>query len=374
MSDFKLVCPCLLGLEGIVAEDLRNNGLTGVTPENGKVIFDGTPENIVRSNLTCRYGERIQILLGSFEARSFEELFQGVKALDWADFIGKEDVFPVKGRSLSSQLSSVPDCQAIIKKAVVEKLKEKYHVDWFPETGSLYQIQFLILKDKVSIMLDTSGMGLHKRGYRKNGVEAPIKETLAAAMVKLARVRPDGNFIDPFCGSGTILIEAATYALNIAPGIKRHFAAEKWKFIAPKLWDEGRTRIRDEINRTASFTATGYDIDPEAVALTLDNAKKAGVAPRIKASVRDIKDFRPEGEYGCVVCNPPYGERLLDVAAAEEIYKTMGEVFTRQRGWSYTVISPDESFEKIFGAEADRRRKLYNGMIKCQVYMYFKYK
>ena len=372
MPDFELVCPCVLGVEGIVAEDLRNNGLQNVRAENGRVVFDGSPEAIVRANLTCRYAERVQILLKTFTATSFEELFQGVKSIPWQDYIGKKDVFPVKGRSLSSTLSSIPDCQKIIKKAVVEKLKEKYSIDWFEESGSLYQIQFLILKDKVSIMLDTSGAGLHKRGYRKNSAEAPIKETLAAVMAKLARVRPDGNFIDPFCGSGTIMIEAATYALNIAPGIKRRFAAENWNLINKKEWNDQRERVHDEIRKNAEFQGVGYDIDPQAVELALENAKKAGVSKRIRVQKRDIKDFTIDNEYGCVICNPPYGERLLDLNEARELYKTMGKVFERQRGWGYTVISPDDEFEKIFGRTADRRRKIYNGMIKCQVYMYYK--
>lgn len=267
---------------------------------------------------------------------------------------------------------SVPDCQAIIKKAVVESLKETYKLEHFPETGANYQIQFLIMKDKVSIMLDTSGAGLHKRGYRKNSNEAPIKETLAAVMAKLSRVRTDGTLIDPFCGSGTILIEGAMLAMHIAPGLRRHFAAEKWKAVPGNIWDNERIAAKALERRDEGFLAFGYDIDPEAVRLTLENAKKAGVAQYISAEVRDIKDFSNDGPFGCVICNPPYGERLLDVKTAEDIYKTMGRVFTSKRGWSYAAISPDERFETCFGKKADRRRKLYNGMIRCQYYMYFK--
>lgn len=372
MKDFDLVCPCLLGVEGLVAENLRENGMTNVRPENGRVVFDGSPEAIVRANIVSRYAERVQILLKTFTATTFEELFQGVKSIPWADYIGRNDAFPVKGRSLSSALSSIPNCQSIIKKAVVEKLKETYHMDWFREEGPVYQIQFLILKDKVSIMLDTSGPGLHKRGYRKNSTEAPIKETLAAVMAKLARVRSDGTFYDPFCGSGTILIEASTLALNIAPGIRRRFAAEKWGFIDSKIWDDERARAHDLIKKDAEFTATGFDIDPQAVELTLENARKAGIRKKVNAYQADIKDFNRLTEYGCVVTNPPYGERLLDIRTAQEIYHTMGEVFERQRGWGYTIISPDEDFERLFGRTADRRRKVYNGMIKCQIYMYYK--
>lgn len=369
---YELVCPCLLGVEGLVAEDLRENGLENVRAENGRVLFSGTEEDIVRANLTCRYGERILILLGSFPAFSFEELFQGVKSIPWEDYIGIRDAFPVKGRSLSSKLASVPSCQSIIKKAVVERLREKYGTGWFEESGAVYQIQFLIMKDKVSIMLDTSGQALHKRGYRKHSTEAPIRETLAAAMAKLSRVRSDANFIDPFCGSGTVLIESALYAFRIAPGIKRKFAAESWKQISPRIWEIQRERVHDEIRRDATFFGRGYDLDPAAVELATENARKAGIAKKVKIEQRDIKDFVLDGQYGCVTCNPPYGERLLDVRQAREIYQTMGKVFERTRGWNYTVISPDEEFEKYFGRMADRKRKLYNGMIKCQVYQFYK--
>ena len=221
-------------------------------------------------------------------------------------------------------------------------------------------------------MLDTSGAGLHKRGYRKNSNEAPIKETLAAVMAKLSRVRTDGTLIDPFCGSGTILIEGAMLAMHIAPGLRRHFAAEKWKAVPGNIWDNEHIAAKALERRDEGFLAFGYDIDPEAVRLTLENAKKAGVAQYISAEVRDIKDFSNDGPFGCVICNPPYGERLLDVKTAEDIYKTMGHVFTPKRGWSYAAISPDERFETCFGKKADRRRKLYNGMIRCQYYMYFK--
>lgn len=372
MPDFELVCPCLLGVEGLVAEDLRDNGLQNVRPENGRVLFDGSPEAIARANLTCRYAERVLILLKTFQATTFEELFQGVRSIPWHEYIGCADAFPVKGRSLTSKLSSVPDCQAIIKKAIVEKLKENYNVSWFEESGAVYQVQFLIMKDQVSVMLDTSGVGLHKRGYRKKSTVAPIRETLAAVLAKLARVRSDGNFIDPFCGSGTILIEAASYALNIAPGIKRSFAAEAWNIIDKKIWETQRERVNDEIKRDAVFHGTGYDIDPNAVELALLNAKKAGIAKKVEVKQRSIDDFALDNEYGCVVCNPPYGERLLDAEQARKLYRTMGNVFERRHGWSYTVISPDEDFEKLFGRQADKRRKLYNGMIKCQAYMYFK--
>lgn len=372
MQDFKLVCPCLLGIEGLVSDELKQMGAQNVAPENGRVLFDGSDEMLARVNIGSRFAERVLVQVGSFPARSFEELFQGVKALPWERWIGKNDAFPVKGRSLNSKLASLPDCQSIIKKAVVERLKQKYKVGWFEESGPLVQLQFLIMKDQVSLMIDTSGAGLHKRGYRANSTEAPIKETLAAAMVYLSRVRSDANFIDPFCGSGTILIEAALYALRIAPGLQRHFSAEAWNTMDQTVWAREKERAQSLVRRDASFEAHGYDIDGAAVSLTLENARKAGVIAHVHAEKRTVDAFSPEGEYGCVICNPPYGERLLDLRSAEELYRTMGRVFVQKHGWSYSIISPDETFEECYGRKADRRRKLYNGMIKCQYYMYFK--
>ncbi len=372
MSDFQLVCPCLFGLEGPLADELRKMGAENVDPQNGRVVFSGTDEMLVRANLCSRYAERVQVLMGVFPAQSFEELFQGVKALPWERWIGKADAFPVNGSCLSSKLASVPDCQAIIKKAVVERLKGKYSVSWFEETGEPRRIHFLILKDTVSVMIDTTGQGLHKRGYRANAAEAPIRETLAAAMVYFSRVRHDANFIDPFCGSGTILVEAALAAQNIAPGVSRRFAAENWDAAGTAIWKRERERARSLETRDTGFQAKGYDIDPAAVALARDNAAKAGVSDCVRVENRGVADFREEGEYGCVICNPPYGERLLNLRSAEELYRTMGGVFLPRRGWSYSIITPDETFEKCFGRKAARRRKLYNGMIRCQYYMYFR--
>lgn len=365
-------CPCLMGIEGLVAEELRDMGCGNVRAENGRVLFDGDMQTAARVNINSRFAERVQILLGTFRATTFEELFTNVKALPWENLIAKADEFPVSGSSLSSQLHSVPDCQAIIKKAIVERLKQKYHVTWFEETGPLHRVRFIIMKDTVSMMIDTSGEGLHKRGYRKNSTEAPIKETLAAAIAKLARVRSDGNVIDPFCGSGTLLIEAALLARNMAPGINRHFTAEKWLDYPKKIWTEERERALSLVKADADIHCSGYDIDPEAIKLTLENAKKAGVSDRVSAELRDIQDFASDAQYGCVICNPPYGERLLDKRGASDLYRTMGKVFMFRRGWSYSVITADDDFEKLFGKRADKRRKLYNGMLRCQLYMYFK--
>lgn len=369
---FQMVAPCLLGLEGLVADELRFMGMKNVQPENGRVIFEGSYADMARANIGSRYSERILVLLNTFSAYTFEDLFQGVLAVPWEEWLDKEAAFPVKGRSLSSKLASVPDCQKIIKKAVVERMKRHYRVDWFAETGTPHQIQFLILKDKVSIMLDTSGMGLHKRGYRENATMAPIKETLAAAMADLSHVRPHSRVIDPFCGSGTILIEAALKALKIAPGLRRRFAAERWSCVPAEAWRQERESAQNQIDRNAEFQAYGYDIDPDAIRLTEENARKAGVGARIHLMQRDIRDFSEDLEKAAIICNPPYGERLLDMEQSRELYKIMGEKFYKRDGYSYSIISPDDRFEDMFGRPADKRRKLYNGMIKCQVYMYFK--
>ena len=283
----------------------------------------------------------------------------------------EKDRFPVKGWSINSKLTSVPDCQSIVKKAAVERLKEKYGISWFEETGELFQLQFSILKNEVTVMLDSSGVGLHKRGYRKTAMEAPIKETLAAGIVDLARIKPDSVLLDPFCGSGTFLIEGATKAMNIAPGINRRFVSENWQSIPQSVWREERQRCFDLIRRDASFTAYGSDIDPESILLSEHNAKKAGVSSRIKFKRADVADFESSVQNGTLICNPPYGERLLDIKQAEEIYKTMGKQFLPSM-LNYYIITPHDQFEKLFGRPATKRRKLYNGMIKCQLYMYFK--
>lgn len=372
MQNLKYVAPCLFGVEGIAAGELERMGALNVRAENGRVCFEGDESILARANICSRFSERICINVGEFEAHSFEELFEKVKRLPWEEFIGEKDAFPVNGYSLNSDLFSIPDCQSIIKKAIVERLKTKYKISWFEETGAEYKIRFSILKNMVTMMIDTSGNGLHKRGYRKNSNDAPLKETLAAAMCDTARIFPDTKLYDPFCGSGTILIEAALMAQKQAPGLRRFFAAERFSFIDEKVWRNERTRAQDLILHNIDFRAVGYDIDPEAVRLTNENAEKAGVAKYVRAELGDIKDFKlPEGR-SLVITNPPYGERLLDIKQAEALYKTMGEVFAREQGKKYFVISPDDDFEKIFGRTADKRRKLYNGMIKCQLYMYFK--
>lgn len=372
MNDINFSAPCLFGLEGICANELKYNGIDNVKAENGRVLFSGCLETLAKANILSRYAERIMILLSEFEADNFDSLFEGVKSINWEDWISADDAFPVQGRCLSSKLRSVSDCQKIIKKAVVDRLSSKYGISWFGEKGAIHQIRFLIINDRVSIMLDTSGEGLHKRGYRADSNDAPIKETLAAAMVDLARVRPNHFVVDPMCGSGTILIESAMKALRIAPGLNRAFAADKWSQIPQSIWNREKEKAFSLINRDCSFEAVGYDIDDNALQIAQNNAAKAGVADRIRFNRRDISDFEFDKDYETVIVNPPYGERLLDIDEAEKLYKIMGNKFIREKGKSYTIISPDDDFEKVFGRRADKRRKLYNGMLECQVYMYFK--
>ena len=372
MSKINLVAPCLFGVESIAADEFRRMGFEDVTAENGRVLLSGEENMLARANICSRFAERIMINVGEFEATTFTELFDGVKALPWEDYIGKDDAFPVNGWSINSQLFSIPDCQSIIKKAIVERLKMRYHINIFAETGSEYKIRFSIHKNVVTMMIDTSGDGLHKRGYRRNSNDAPLKETLAAAMCDLARIYPDTQLFDPFCGSGTILIESALMATKTAPGLRRFFAAERFGFLDRKIWMDERTRAQDLILKNVEFMAQGFDIDPACVELTLANAKKAGVEKYVKAALGDVKDFKAPKMRCLTICNPPYGERLLDVKAAEELYKVMGKQFEMGEGRKYFIISPHDEFEKHYGKTADKRRKLYNGMIKCQLFMYFK--
>jgi len=370
--DMNFCVPCLLGLEGLIADELREMGAVNVNAENGRVLFSGDEYTLARANIRSRFAERILVVLGSFEAHSFEDLFQGTKKLPWENWVGKTDRFPVKGYSLNSDLFSVSDCQSIIKKAVVERLKMKYKIPWFEETGALYQIQFSIMKNQVTLYIDSSGKGLHKRGYRPASNAAPLKETLAASLCALARVRPYHTVYDPMCGSGTIAIEAALMACNIAPGVSRRFTAEEWKQAPKNVWEEERAAARALEKRDIPFKAYGSDIDIEALAIARENAKRAGVEEFVTFTQKDVRSFAPEEEKYTVIVNPPYGERLLDTEDARKIYKDLGSLFVPGKGKAYYIITADEDFEKAFGRKADKRRKLYNGMIKCQVYMYFK--
>ena len=371
MNQLKFICPCLFGLESTLSFEIKKLGGENVAVSDGRVSFYGDASLIAKANLALSVAERVLICLGEFTATSFNDLYENVKKLPFEDFITKNDAFPVKGYSLNSKLRSVPDCQSIIKKAAVDRLKEKYGISWFTENAALVQIQFSILKDKVTIMLDTSGTGLYKRGYRADSLAAPIKETLAAGIVDLARVRENSFVCDPFCGSGTLLIESAYKALNYAPCMNRRFSAENWSIFDEEIWNVAREETRAAIKSNALFEGFGSDIDNNAIDLTLSNAEKAGVGDRIDAIKRDIRDFDCD-ENTIIITNPPYGERLLDLTSARELYEIMGNKFAKSNAKSMYIISPDEDFEKHFGKKADKRRKLYNGMIKCQLFMYFK--
>lgn len=371
MEPFTYSVPCLFGLEGLVGEELRRLKLDGVAVENGRVRFTGGWEAMAAANIRMRMGERVLLCLGSFPARSFEELFLGVRALPLEDFIPKTGKFPVKGHCLNSQLHSVPDCQAIVKKAAVERLGRHYGLSWLPETGELYQLQFSIMKDRVEIYLDTSGAGLHKRGYRAVGNDAPLRETLAAAMVELARFRGRDFFWDPFCGSGTIVIEAALTALNRAPGLNRSFSAQHWPVVPETVWEQTREAARAAEFR-GEYRILGSDNDPDSLNIAISNAKKAGVGKLIRFEEADATRRDLPAERGVIVCNPPYGERMMEQRSAQRLYQALGRHLKYADNWDKYIISSEPEFEHYFGRRADKKRKLYNGMIQCNLYQYFK--
>ncbi len=375
MANYRMSAPCHFGLESVLSGELKALGASDVKAEDGKVFFTGDEHILVRANLCLRTAERVLIELASFPVYSFEDLFQGVSKIPLEDFIASKDAFPVKGWSLKSKLASVPDCQKIIKKAAVERLKKAYHVEWFAETGPVHQLQFSIMNDKASIMLDTSGVGLHKRGYRPSANEAPIKETLAAGIIDLAGIYGGCNatVFDPMCGSGTFLIESALKALQIPPGINRRFAAQAWGLFDDSVWQEERGRGIERVRKDCQFRGVGSDIDQNAVFITKENAKKAGVLSRLSVATGDVREFvLPDTDTRRIIlCNPPYGERLMELQEAERLYKQMGQTF-KNFNCDIAIISPHEHFEQIYGRRADKRRKLYNGMIKCQLYIYKK--
>ena len=362
--------PCLLGLEKLVSDEVKRLGLQEVQAENGRILCRGTLADAARLNLNLRCGARVLLVLGRFPARSFEELFQGTRAIAWEDYLPENAAFPVKGYSISSQLHSVPACQSIIKKAMVERMKAHYHREQFPEDGVKYQVRFSLFKDEAALCLDTSGEGLYKRGYRAVGVEAPLRETLAAAMVLLSRYRGKDPLCDPFCGSGTIPIEAALIAKNRAPGLDRSFDAQRWAFLPAKVWMHAAVEAMDKEFR-GHYDIWGGESDPRPVAIARDNARKAGVEDMIRFEVADMRDFRRDSTYGQLVTNPPYGERLMEKREAEDLYRELGQVWCRlPEGWRTLVLSSHTEFERSFGRPAVKRRKLYNGMIKCDLFMY----
>ena len=370
MRELELLIPTLFGLEGLCADELRRLGLPQVKAENGRVCCKARPEDIPRVNLNLRTGERVLLVVGRYHAADFEALFEGAKALPWEDFIPREGAFPVKGHSLNSQLHAVPAIQAVLKKALAARLGAKYGMDTLPESGALYQVQFSIMADQVTLMLDTSGAGLHKRGYRAVGVVAPLRETLAAAMVLLSRYRGRDPFCDPFCGSGTIPIEAALIAKNRAPGLNRAFSAQKWRWLDSGLWLQAADEAMDK-EFHGDYDIWGGDIDPKAVAIARDNAVKADVEDVVRFEVADAARFHRDAPAGRVVTNPPYGERILEKREAEELYRAFGRaVRTLPEGWRVSVLSSHTEFERTFDRTAEKKRKLYNGMLKCDLFQY----
>lgn len=369
----KLVATCLFGLEKQLGEEIDALGMKRTLTMDGRVFFEGDERAIVRANLHLRLAERVLIVVGDFAATGFDELFEGTKALGWEEWIGREDRFPVKGHAVKSKLFSVPDCQSIVKKAIADRLSGTYGVRWLAETGVLYQIEFFIFKDTAYLMIDTSGIALHKRGYRPEAGAAPLRETLAAAIALTARPREDVLFWDPMCGSGTIAIEAALILSGRAPGLGREFAAEAFPRVPQAMWAEERQAAQAAIRRDVKFEVYASDIDEAMLDVTYENALRAGVEEHLNIFCEDVRKIRkPEGRKGTVVCNPPYGERLMTPAEAEQLYRDMGRHLRDFSPWQIYVITSHPSFEKLYGQRADKTRKLYNGMIPCQLYQYFR--
>jgi len=369
MEQMKMIVPCLFGLEGIAGDELRRLNLENVQVEDRRIFFTGDALAMARANICLRTGERVMVVVTQFKATTFEELFQGVYHAQLERFIPSDGQFPVKGHCLNSQLMSVSDCQAIIKKAASKRLGEKYGINWLPETGVKFQLHFTILNDQVTLSLDTSGAGLHKRGYRAVGNDAPLHETLAAGMIQLTRYRGREFFWDPFCGSGTIPIEAALIAKNRAPGLNRHFDAEQYPWIPKEVWQQARDEARDREFK-GDYRILGSDSDPKCVSLSMANARKAGVADCITFKDGDATKMSLPTDTGILVCNPPYGERMLEQQSAQRLYGALGRHLKFANGWKKYVITSEPEFEHYFGRRADKKRKFYNGKIKCDYYMF----
>lgn len=370
MAKLQLIATSPMGLEAIVAREVRDLGYDDVKVENGKVLFQADEAAICRANLWLRTADRVLLKLGEFPARTFDELFEGTKALPWPDWIPGDAEFPVEGRSHKSQLSSVPACQGIVKKAVVEKMKQRYKTEWFPEDGPRYVIEVALLNDIATLTIDTTGPSLHKRGYRKLVTEAPLKETMAAAMVLLSRWKPERPLIDPFCGSGTIPIEAAMIGWNIAPGLRREFPAEAWPTLDRSLWEQARDEAYDLLRDNEPLDIIGSDIDPSAIEVAQAAVKKAGLSGELKLHQAPVSKLWPQSDYGCIITNPPYGERIGSKDEVEKAIRQLGTIFGKLPTWSLFALSPNKQFEHYFGKDADKKRKLYNGRIECQLLQY----
>ena len=372
MADYELIAPCHFGMEAVLKREIQKLGYDILKVEDGKVTFAGDEAAIVRANIFLRTTERILIKIGSFKATTFDELFEGTKALPWEQFIPEDGKFWVaKATSIKSKLFSPSDIQSIMKKAMVDRLKKKYNVNWFPEDGASFPLRVTIMKDVVTVGLDTSGDSLHKRGYRQATVKAPITETLAAALIMLTPWKWDRILVDPFCGSGTFPIEAAMIGANIAPGMNRSFSAEDWMHLIPKkAWYDAANEAEDQIRRDIEMDIQGYDIDPGAIKAAIENARLAEVDHLIHFQQRPVSQLSHRKKYGFVITNPPYGKRLEEEEDMPALYREIGEAFSHLDSWSFYLITAFDQAERYLGRKADKNRKIYNGMMKTYFYQY----
>ncbi|HLV09716.1 MAG TPA: class I SAM-dependent RNA methyltransferase [Halanaerobiales bacterium] len=372
MTEFELIATTTFGLEALVKEELKEIGYKPTKVENGRITFRGPKEAIARVNIYLRCAERVLLKMGEFIATDFDELYDQTRELPWSDFLTEDAEFPVTGKSARSQLHSVSACQSIIKKAVVDNLKKEYQREWFEENGSLFSIRFSLINDRVILSIDTSGEGLHKRGYRELVTDSPLQETLAAAMIKLSRWDGDRILIDPFTGSGTIPIEAAMLGKRIAPGLKRRFIAEKWPFLNDTIWNRAREEARSMIKKDYEpRLIIGNDIDNEVIGIARHHARKAEVEELIHFQKKDFVDFQNSRKYGYIITNPPYGERSGKRETVDRLYRDMGKKLLPLDTWSFYILTSYPEFETLFGKKASKRRKLYNGGIECQYYQYY---
>lgn len=369
MSRYNLIATSAFGIESVLAWELKDLGFQDLKTENGRIEFSGDARDIVRCNVWLRCADRVLLKMAEFKALDFEELYQGTLKVPWENYIPENGKMHVTGKSVKSKLFSVSDCQAIVKKAVVEAMKRKYPKSWFKEDGPVYKIEVALLNDRVTLTIDTSGDGLHKRGYGEERGEAPIRETLAAALVLLSRWTPDRPFADPLCGSGTIAIEAALIGRNTAPGLSRSFASDSWPLIPAKVSKAVRTEAWNAVKDVQLFISAS-DIDKRVFDIARENAVRAGVGDHIIFQKKPVEEFSSNRKYGCLICNPPYGERLGEKSQAEKLYEVMGKAFAGLDTWSYFILTSHEDFQKHFGRQADKNRKLYNGKIKCYLYQY----
>lgn len=372
MTQYNLIATTTFGMEGVVKNEIKNLGFNDLEVSNGKVEFQGNEKDICRANLWLRSAERVQIKVGEFNATDFDQLYEETKRLPWDWFLTEDAEFPVSGKSVKSELHHVPTCQSIVKKAIVDNLKERYNKSWFAEDGPSYKIEVALYKDTATLTIDTSGRGLHKRGYRELSSPAPLQETIASGMIQLSKWEPDRILIDPFSGSGTIPIEAAIRAKNIPPGLNRNFDFETWHLIKDEDWQgvkkEAKSLIKDDLEPRL---IAGYDNDQEMVTMGRYHAEKAAVDDIIHFQQKDFKEFSTKRKYGMIITNPPYGMRMSDQSKIEKLYKKMGEKLLPLETWSFYILTAYQKFEKVFGKEASKRRKLYNGGIKVDYYQYY---